>query len=188
MMPSLTLAMAAIALSSTALLDEAADRKAARDAHNNQVLMQHYPPRALAAREQGVVEFALEIDKSGEPTSCMVTGSSGYPLLDKETCDLMLRNGSFERPKDANGRFVTQRTVGAIVWRHPDMEPPANKVRSVNLRTANAQRKICKTETEAGSIARRLRVCMTREEWDRQVEDMKKPWEEMLTHKWTAGS
>ena len=30
----------------------------------------------------------------------------------------------------------------------------------------NAERRICKTSTETGSLARRKRVCMTAKEWD----------------------
>jgi len=55
-----------------------------RNATNHDVLLKLYPPRALAAREQGAVGFAVTLDKDGHPTECRVTSSSGFPLLDQE--------------------------------------------------------------------------------------------------------
>ena len=42
-----------------------------------QVMFQNYPPRALAAGEQGTVFFVVKLDDKAHPTSCEVTHSSG---------------------------------------------------------------------------------------------------------------
>lgn len=130
-------------------------------------LLKHYPKRALAAREQGLVGFKITLDHAGHPTACEVTHSSGHPMLDNETCDLMLTNVTFQPPRDAQGnRLRTQTTTGTMNWRLPGAQlvTEARKVAASDP----GQKKVCKRTPRTGSLAGFDRVCMTSREWDRQ--------------------
>lgn len=187
-MRAMILTLALVAASTAAMADETADQKAAREAHNYDVIMQHYPPRALAAKEQGTVEFKVDIDRNGQATACTVTGSSGYPQLDKETCDLVLLNAKFARPTNATGGFASQSTVGVITWKHPGMAAaPSGKVKTVDARTAKKEKKICRAEIETGTLSRVHRTCMTVKDFDKATVEQKQAWEEMMGKGWKAG-
>ncbi len=53
---------------------------------NGAFVFKKYPARALAAGEQGDVEFRASYNKHGYVLDCEVTRSSGHRLLDDETC------------------------------------------------------------------------------------------------------
>src|SRR4051794_18827936 len=84
-----------VALAAVPALAQAPDSKAARDALNWDIFLKLYPPRALAAREEGAVGFAVTLDSKGEVTSCQVTHTSGHPMLDNDTCQLVTLNAQF---------------------------------------------------------------------------------------------
>ena len=62
-----------------------------------------YPAEALRREQQGRVGYRLTIDESGKVTDCVVTSSSGFPLLDDATCRMALK-AAFEPALDADGR------------------------------------------------------------------------------------
>lgn len=62
-----------------------------------------YPTESLKAGEQGTVAFRLDIDAEGKASNCVVVLSSGYPRLDKATCDVMIRRARFTPATDATG-------------------------------------------------------------------------------------
>ena len=84
--------------------------KEARNAVNGDVLLSEYPPRALAAGEQGLVGFKVTLDRDGYATGCEVTHSSGHKMLDQETCELILNRATFKGIKDGDGRKVSSVT------------------------------------------------------------------------------
>lgn len=160
----------------------------ARDAANTDTLMKYYPPRALAAREQGLVGFTVRIDKAGHPTNCEVTHSSGHRLLDEETCALMLIHGVFQPVKDAAGNKVIQVSEGVVNWKIPGGNGSAVMV-PTKVTAANAPEKmICKRTLRTGSLADYERTCMKRSEWKRMSEEMKEPWEEIKRNAVTNGN
>src|SRR4051794_2215227 len=89
------LVLASVLFLSNPVFAQASDAPASRNAANMDVLRKFYPPRALAAHEQGSVGFSVTIGKDGHPTECNVTKSSGYPLLDQETCQLITLHAEF---------------------------------------------------------------------------------------------
>ncbi len=54
----------------------------------------------------GVTRFHLEIDGTGKPTNCSVTGSSGNSLLDDTTCKLAMRRARFKPGRDTAGNAI----------------------------------------------------------------------------------
>lgn len=75
-----------------------------------------YPPQALAARQEGNVHFAMEIDATGT-MRCRVTVSSGWPLLDAATCGLLQARAKFTPATDVEGNPTTDRRTGSYAWR-----------------------------------------------------------------------
>ena len=162
--------------------------KAVREARNYDTLLKFYPPRALAAREQGLVGFQIGIDKAGHPTACEVTHSSGHRQLDDETCQLMLSHGVFQPVKDAAGNKINQVSQGVVNWKIPGgVEQALVAPRKVTAATA-PEKMICKRELKTGSLADYERTCMTRSDWKRMSDQMKEPWEEIKRNASTNGN
>lgn len=82
-----------------------------------------YPAAALRAEEQGRADFRVTIGADGRVSDCAITGSSGSNALDNATCRIMRSRGRFARPRDSEGRFVSDSRSGTITWRlAPDMD------------------------------------------------------------------
>ena len=157
---------------------ETAEQTAFRVAKNGEVVFNNYPPRALKAGEQGVVGFVLTLDKQGEPTECQVTHSSGHPLLDRETCALVVNTGVFKPVRDARGNLVRQaRTEGTISWQIPGRE-------KVSTATAIARKDapekiVCRRFARTGSLVGSDRICKTAREWARTAAEQQHVFREL---------
>jgi TonB family protein len=160
----------------------------ARTAMNWETLVKLYPPRALAAREQGLVGFLVTLDSRGQPTQCRVTHSSGYPLLDQETCQLITLHAVF---KPANGVAGSQTSThqGVVNWRLPTSTASAPLVAPKPVRVADAPEKIiCKRVPRTGSNVGTERVCLSRLDWDRTSDESRKEWDDMRGKGMTNGN
>jgi TonB family protein len=152
--------------------------KAEQKRQLSEIVFKNYPPRALAAGEQGAVFFVVSLDKDAHPTSCEVTHGSGHPLLDAETCQLIVQYAVFNSARDADGHIAKQTTEGVVNWTIPGRAPePIKPI----LLTGNdkPEKQICKKNARMGSIAGVERICMTPTEWARQSDDMKQVYEDM---------
>jgi len=148
----------------------------------SEVVFKNYPPGALARGEQGAVYFVVTLDKDAHATSCEVTHGSGHPLLDIETCQLIVNHGVFNSARDANGRVVKQTTEGVVNWTIPGREPvPVNPV----LLTGNdkPEKQVCKKSIKTGTLSSVERTCMTPSEWALQSEETKKTYDDMQGRK-----
>ena len=76
-----------------------------------------YPAAARAAREQGLVEFTLEVGPEGRVSGCTITLSTGSPNLDGATCRLMRSRARFAPATDVHGAAVPDKVPGRIAWR-----------------------------------------------------------------------
>ena len=79
-----------------------------------------YPARDLREGNQGTTGFALTVGTDGRVVACQVARSSGFPGLDKATCDALSRRARFTPASDANGAKVTGRYASSIRWVIPD--------------------------------------------------------------------
>jgi protein TonB len=75
-----------------------------------------YPARDLREGNQGVTRFTLAIGADGKVRSCTVTGSSGFPNLDKAACDNISRRARFEPATDDGGQRIAGTYSGTIRW------------------------------------------------------------------------
>jgi TonB family protein len=132
------------------------------------IIEQNYPAESLSKGEQGVVEFAVDLDKDAGIDSCVVTRSSGYPLLDAATCDVIVKHAQFS-PAESGGKRVATTRAGRIAWKLP-------KSHAANARLASApdfqtseklesQRLICQKSSRVGSLVKTVKFCLTQAEW-----------------------
>jgi protein TonB len=132
---------------------------------NGEFIFSQYPPRALAAGEQGSVRFRAEVDARGNVMSCKVIEGSGHKRLDRETCDMIVDHASFKPVLD-NGGIAREATHDGIVnWRIPGVAPAATKVAS-----KSPDEVVCKRVNKTGSLVTHSRLCLTRREWIRYAE------------------
>jgi len=154
------------------------ETKAERDRQMSEIIFQNYPPRALAAGEEGAVFFVVRLDKDAQATSCEVTHGSGHPLLDAETCELIVQHAVFNSARDASGRVVKQTTEGVVNWTIPGHLPaPINPV--VLTAKDKPEKQVCKRNVRVGTLSGFERTCMTPTEWARQTDEMRQSWEEI---------
>ncbi|MGN6058852.1 MAG: energy transducer TonB, partial [Sphingomicrobium sp.] len=76
-----------------------------------------YPPEALHQNEQGDVGVLIRVDSSGAVSDCTVEKSSGYVILDLQTCDLIRKRAKFQPARDSHGRAISSETHSHIHWR-----------------------------------------------------------------------
>ena len=127
---------------------------------NGEFIFSQYPPRALAAGEQGSVGFRAEVDAKGNVMSCKVTLGSGHERLDRETCDLIVDHASFKPALDSQGIARDAVHEGMVNWRIPGVAPSAARIAG-----KSPDEVVCKRTTKTGSLVSRSRLCLTRREW-----------------------
>lgn len=158
--------------------------KAERDRQISEIVFQNYPARALAAGEEGPVFFTVSLDKDAHPTACQVTHGSGHPLLDEETCDLIVQHAVFSKSMDANGNLVKV-AEGVVNWTLPGHRPaPINVSAAATAKKPEPQ--VCKKTVRVGTLSGFERTCMTPSQWAKQSDEMKQPWEELQGRKGTT--
>ncbi|MEA3009755.1 MAG: periplasmic protein TonB [Sphingomonadales bacterium] len=146
-----------------------------RDARNAEIVFSQYPPRALAAGEQGAVGFNVTLDRDGYASGCEVTHSSGYPRLDSETCQLILNRAEFKGVRGPDGRKTNTVTQGVVNWRLPAGVATAGAA-PVRIAAAKPEKKICRRRVKTGSLADYERLCATQADWDRMAQRTKEEW------------
>ena len=156
---------------------QAVDSQAAQNKTNWDIFQKLYPPRALAAHEEGAVGFKVTIDKKGTVTDCQVTHTSGHPLLDQETCTLITLHAEFQPEEGISGSQARTRE-GTIAWKLPSST--AKLVAPTMIADASAPEKvICKKSVRTGTVAAIERTCMTAREWARQSDEEREMWGEI---------
>lgn len=149
----------------------------AQSSSNWEVFQKLYPKRAIAAREEGAVGFKVTLDSKGEVTGCQVTHSSGYPLLDQETCQLVTLHAQFS-PDPGLGVSQTKTHEGVIAWKLPASTAALSAPKMIAEGKA-PEKVVCKKVPRTGSLASFDRTCMTPREWAKQADESRQPYEEL---------
>jgi TonB family protein len=89
-----------------------------------------YPGAVQRAGLEGSVRFELEVGPNGRVRGCRVLNSSGVPMLDEITCELMTERPRFTPARNAAGEAVPDRVRASVTWQLPDA-PPAVRARPV---------------------------------------------------------
>lgn len=75
-----------------------------------------YPRGALAAGMRGTVRLRYRVDKTGVPRECTILQSSGSPLLDKTSCELIGKRARFHPALGADGQPQDGLRSETIQW------------------------------------------------------------------------
>ncbi|MFM5955541.1 MAG: energy transducer TonB [Novosphingobium sp.] len=86
---------------------------------NQWVTTNDYPTNDLRLEHQGRTTYRVTIDAAGAVTDCSIAASSGFPGLDKATCDNVKRRAKFEPATDQNGARVAGSFSGSVAWQIP---------------------------------------------------------------------
>ena len=132
---------------------------------NGEFIFSQYPPRALAAGEQGSVRFRAEVDAKGNVMSCKVTEGSGHLRLDRETCDMIVDHATFKPTLDSAGTAREAIHDGIVNWRIPGVTPATTKIAG-----KSPDEVVCKRINKTGSLVSHSRLCLTRREWIQYAE------------------
>jgi protein TonB len=79
-----------------------------------------YPASALRQDLQGTVGFELAIDPQGKVTGCVVKQSSGVPVLDEVTCQLVQQRAMFHPATAKGGKPVAGTYSNRVRWVLPN--------------------------------------------------------------------
>jgi TonB family protein len=153
------------------------DPNAARNAANWDIFLKLYPQRAIAAHEEGAVGFTVTLDNKGEVTRCQVTHTSGHPLLDEETCQLITLHAQF-KPDSSLGSSQTETHEGVIAWKLQGLSTALAAPKPITLAAA-PERIVCKKTLRAGTLAAFDRTCLPATEWAKQSDQQKEPWADL---------
>lgn len=78
-----------------------------------------YPKVEFGRKNEGMTTFLLDVSADGKATDCRIAVSSGWPALDKRTCELVLRRSLFRPARDASGKAVAGHYVNRVWWQVP---------------------------------------------------------------------
>jgi TonB family protein len=78
-----------------------------------------YPAAALAGGQEGTVAFRLTISREGRVSDCVVTATSGSPLLDDTTCRILRSRARYAPARDAAGLATEGSDAGRVTWQLP---------------------------------------------------------------------
>ncbi len=84
-----------------------------------------YPKEAAKGGIEGDSAFEADVDAHGKPTACRITHSSGSPILDQKTCDIVVKKGQF-KPAISHGKSVAGRYSQTARWRLEGMKGDAS--------------------------------------------------------------
>lgn len=75
-----------------------------------------YPEEAARLGEHGSVIVNLDIGVDGNVTQCRPARSSGYPTLDRSSCDLLSSRGRFHPARNAAGNAIANTIRMTVHW------------------------------------------------------------------------
>ena len=112
-----------------------------------------YPPAALFHEMAGVTAFRLTVDAQGHPTGCAITASSQFDVLDRATCERLLKNASFTPARDAGGRVAAGEYSSRVRWVIPNRQAVFQEGSYIQQLGIDAAGKVvsCQTVSEAGT-------------------------------------
>ena len=92
----------------------------------------NYPDEARHRDQEGLVAFALRVDRTGKVAECLVVESSGFASLDESTCALATQM-RFEAARDQMGKATESVYRTRVFWLLDDPRPVASSTLDADL-------------------------------------------------------
>ncbi|MEH3038628.1 MAG: energy transducer TonB [Sphingomonas paucimobilis] len=77
-----------------------------------------YPAAAFRNGEEGVVKFAIDVDRRGKVAGCRILQSGGV-ALDQATCRALVERLRFKPARDADGKAIAGVWQREMRWKLP---------------------------------------------------------------------
>ena len=81
-----------------------------------------YPQKAFDREWKGAATFDVLVAPDGSPTNCTITHSTGYDVLDRQTCWVAMHRARFTPARGPDGGPVYGIYRSQVVWHRPDQE------------------------------------------------------------------
>jgi TonB family protein len=81
-----------------------------------------YPQKAFDREWKGVATFEVLVAPDGSPANCTITHSTGYDVLDRQTCWVAMHRARFTPARGPDGAQVYGTYRSQVVWHRPDQE------------------------------------------------------------------
>lgn len=81
------------------------------------ILSDDYPKDARKAGVTGITYYRVFVSVLGAPTGCIVTTSSGSPVLDAKACELIMARARFSPARDTRGQAIKGELDARVIWR-----------------------------------------------------------------------
>jgi TonB family protein len=81
-----------------------------------------YPQKAFDREWKGAAQFEVVVAPDGKPTDCHITKSSGYAILDKETCFIAMKRARFTPARGPEGSPAYGIYRSLVAWHRPDQQ------------------------------------------------------------------
>ncbi|MGV3731424.1 MAG: energy transducer TonB [Sphingopyxis sp.] len=78
-----------------------------------------YPRDDFIRKNEGITSFRLLIGADGSVKGCRITDSSGFPSLDRRTCELLLARAAFHPATDDAGKALLDTYSNRVSWKTP---------------------------------------------------------------------
>lgn len=88
------------------------------------ITIDDYPASAAQAGAEGIVLTRFVVDRSGQPTNCVIAQSSGNAALDEVSCRIVTERFRYEPARNAAGRRIEDSRAQRFVWQLPEPTPP----------------------------------------------------------------
>lgn len=104
----------------------------------------NYPPAAIRRGEQGRVVVSISLDATGKPVKCENEIESGFTVLDRETCEIVMTKGQFQPARDKRGRGLASRYIMPVRWKLPEDDGlyPSGAIEVMQEATISADNRI----------------------------------------------
>jgi len=83
------------------------------------VTQRDYPKAARGTGARGETAFRLTVDAEGRAVTCTITASSGFQLLDDQTCQMLRQRARFKPARDGNDNPIPFTWNSWFVWELP---------------------------------------------------------------------
>jgi TonB family protein len=81
-----------------------------------------YPQKAFDREWKGAATFELLVAPDGRPANCRITHSTGYDVLDRQTCWVAMHRARFTPARGPDGNLAYGVYRSQVVWHRPDQE------------------------------------------------------------------
>lgn len=116
----------------------------------------NYPPAAIRNGEQGRVVVSISLDATGKPVRCENEIESGFTVLDRETCEIVMTKGQFQPARDKRGRGLASRYLMPVRWKLPEDNEvlPSGPMELMQEATVDADNRVIACTATADGKAR----------------------------------